>query len=633
MASRKSLPAKLPQVAQQQPPRADVVWSYSVVMGDRTSEEVASLTGMVTTYFHVRVVCHERRCDKDKKVGGCTEYIWDLRKRFSDFQELDTQLRENNLLSPTWVMPRKTYWKHLCPSKEFVAQRAQDLLRFLSSVLEAAESVVKAGPESCSSGVEIDEALPLFLGLQQVPNGAPGLRWLLPANAEQHRVSLVYSFDKGTYVWAHHESEAQSVRYVKHDRQASMGDLHVTHAEAKASSLPRSSGNLLRRRSDSESTTCSSGKESGYWSSETTSIASSCTSSRISSPVSSPPASRCNSPRRRISSGHMPRCQEEVTITDMDETADDSALSVWSRSTTASASESEFIVPAVWLEVDVDAELRRDVEQQKWWESLQQGKMATEATKSFRPAAAPSTDSEGRKRITARLERHAALFREVAVMREELDLHPILGFGSNGRQLAIVQPAVPTSHGLHGFTFAPQQCHQVLGQVVKALAYLHGQLVPHGHLSPESLLIEDTMLGPQVKLSWTPGQRRLGGHVPATLGFRGPGLPGCPAGDIWALACVVLVWWSNFEPAPHPWTQFARSNLLQKNIRDAMVQQPPDLPKTLLDLHMAVTAADEPLHSFLASLAKLLTMCLECQPDDRPSAVTLLEHAFFEQAL
>jgi len=312
---------------------------------------------------------------------------------------------------------------------------------------------------------------------------------------------------------------------------------------------------------------------------------------------------------------------------------------VWSHSTTPSESAlpgtqgTEFLVPAVWLEVDVDAELRRDEEQRKWWETLQQGKMATEPTKVSKPAFAPITDSEGRRRTTARLERHAALFREVAVMREELDLHPILGFGSNGRQLAIVQPAVPTSHGLHGFTFAPQQCHQVLGQVVKALAYLHGQLVPHGHLSPESLLIEDTMLGPQVKLSWTPGQRRLGGHVPATLGFRGPGLPGCPAGDIWALACVVLVWWSNFEPAPHPWTQFARSNSLQKNIRDAMVRQPPDLPKTLLDLHMAVTAADEPLHSFLASLAKLLTMCLECQPDDRPSAVTLLEHAFFEQAL
>jgi serine/threonine protein kinase len=170
-----------------------------------------------------------------------------------------------------------------------------------------------------------------------------------------------------------------------------------------------------------------------------------------------------------------------------------------------------------------------------------------------------------------------------------------------------------------------------LGQALKALAYLHGQMVPHGHLSPESLLIEDTMLGPHVKLAWTPGQRRSG--VPATLGFRGPGSPGCPAGDIWAIACVVLAWWSNFEPASHPWTQFARSSALQKDIRDALVRHPPDLPKVLLDLHMAITTADEPLHSFLANLANLLTMCLVCQPDDRPSAVALLEHAFFEQAL
>lgn len=291
------------------------------------------------------------------------------------------------------------------------------------------------------------------------------------------------------------------------------------------------------------------------------------------------------------------------------------------------------VVPGVWLQVDVDAELWRDEEQRKWWESLQQGKMATEVTKVSKRAVAASNDSEGRRRANARLVRHAALFRELATMREELDLHPILGFGGDGRQVAIVQPAVPTSHGLRGFTFAPQKCHQVLGQVLKALVYLHAQLVPHGHLSPESLLIQDTMLGPQVKLAWTPGQRRPEGHAPATLGFRGPGPLGCTAGDIWAVACVVLVWWSNFDPAPHPWTQFTRSHSLQKNIYDALAQQPPDLPKALLDLHLAVTVADEPLHSFLANLAKLLTLCLAWQPHDRPCASALLEHEFFEQAL
>jgi len=344
----------------------------------------------------------------------------------------------------------------------------------------------------------------------------------------------------------------------------------------------------------------------------------------MSSPVATPPDSRCNSPRRCL----------EAAITDVDKGAGKFALSGQSLGTTASESALPGAPgPAVWLQVDVDAEMRRDEEQRKWWESLQRGNIATEVIKVSKPSVAPCIDSEGRRRTTTRLERHAALFREVAVMREELDLHPILGFGSDGRQLVIVLPAVPTRHGLHGFTFAPQQCHQVLGQVLKALAYLHGQLIPHGHLSPESLLIKDTMLGPEVKLAWMPGQRRLGGHAPATLGFRGPGPPDCPAGDIWALACVVLVWWSNFKPAPHPWTQFATSNSLQKNIRDATARQPPDLPKAFLDLHVAITTAHEPLHSFLLNLAKFLTKCLLWQPDDRASAVTLLEHAFFEQAL
>jgi len=424
--------------------------------------------------------------------------------------------------------------------------------------------------------------------------------------------------------------------------------LNVTHAEGKSPPLSRSSGHFTRRRSETESTTYSSGEENWRWSSETPSMASSPASSLMSSPTASPPDSRCNTPPRRFNSFHLPCCQEEAAITNIDEVADDLSFSVRSLSTTASdlalpgvsprgtpVAEPlvSAVVTAVWLQVDVDAELRRDDEHRKRWESLQQGKMTTEVTKVWKPAVAPSTDFESRRRANARLERHAALFRELAMMREELDLHPILGFGGDGRQVAIVQPAVPTSHGLRGFTFAPQKCHQVLGQVLKALVYLHAQLVPHGHLSPESLLIEDTMLGPQVKLAWTPGQRRPEGHAPATLGFRGPGPLGCTAGDIWALACVVLVWWSNFEPAPHPWTQFTRSNSLQKNIHDAMVQQPPELPKALLDLHLAVTAADEPLHCFLANLAKLVTLCLAWRLDDRPSAVTLLEHAFFEQAL
>jgi len=592
-------------------------------------EEVVALAGRVA-YFHMRVVCHERRCGKDKAVGGCKEYVWHLRKRFSDFQEVDTQLKENKLLSPTWTMPRKTYWKHLCPSKEFVAQRAQDLLRFLSSVLEAAQSMAEAEPECYSTAMEIDEALPRFLCLQHASGGIPGLRWLPPADAEQRQVSLVYSFDRGTYVWAHHDTQVLSVRYVKYDRQAAMGDLNVTHAEAKPTPLPHSfSGHMVRCRFKAESATHGSGKENGHWLSETSSLDSPRASSQTFSPVATPPDSCCNSSHGR------------VAIKDIDEAADDYSLSARSFSTTASESALPgalaadpllpVAVPAVWLEVDVDAESRRDEEQRKWWKSLQQGNVATEASTVSKPAVAPSTDYEGRRRATARLERHAALFREAAVMREEVDLHRILGFGSDGRQLVIVQPACPNSHGLRGFTFAPHKCYQVVGQVLKALAYLHGQLIPHGHLSPESLLIKDTMLGPQVKLAWTPGQRRLG--VPATLGFRGPGPPCCPAGDIWALACVVLVWWSNFEPAPHPWTQFAGSNSLQKNIRDAMARQPPDLPKAFLDLHVAVTTADEPLHSFSANLANLLTMCLACQPEDRPSAVTLLEHAFFEQAL
>lgn len=46
----------------------------------------------------------------------------------------------------------------------------------------------------------------------------------------------------------------------------------------------------------------------------------------------------------------------------------------------------------------------------------------------------------------------------------------------------------------------------------EALVYLHAQNVAHGHLCPESFLVDDGgKLEKRLRLVWTPGQRRIEG--------------------------------------------------------------------------------------------------------------------------
>lgn len=158
-------------------------------------------------------------------------------------------------------------------------------------------------------------------------------------------------------------------------------------------------------------------------------------------------------------------------------------------------------------------------------------------------------------------ERMAAMYRELSAVHD--CLHPIYGYGAEGNLLVVVQAAAASGVGLRALPFTQQRCHNVLGQALQALVVLHEQRLTHGHLCPESFVVRDSRMGPKVQLAWTPGQRRNEGHQAATLGFRAPE-PSNPAGDIWSLACVMLVWWAGFSPVAHPWTQFARAQQLER---------------------------------------------------------------------
>mmetsp|Transcript_50755 Transcript_50755/g.127918 ORF Transcript_50755/g.127918 Transcript_50755/m.127918 type:complete len:698 (-) Transcript_50755:419-2512(-) len=684
------------------PDAKDMLRHFSVIM-EEPSLEVEEGNVISTVFYHLRVFCHERPQSGDGK-NGSKEYLWRVCRRFTDFEELNRDLRARQLLPASVVAPKKTLLWHLVPSKAFAQQRSVELLTFLRAALSAIEAVAedsaatvardpaaKAAPPAAPPDLsELSEELAKFLGLEEplaLPSAAdtrvkgraeasevPSVlrRWRLPEDAEERTAKLVHSLDKGIFIVDHRDPGPPSCRLRQVDKQATLGDLAVVVAEAKSIAPPCSGGSGGRasfsgppspmlsaapsprpvaRRSSTPLSSSSppqqghpSSSPSWRFQSPPSSLGSTPSVSRLPSPACSPSQSRCPSPPRM--SGLSPSAGDEC--------------SSWSSvSTTDTEPPRQYDVcskpdAGVWLEVELHGELVRYQDHRKWWAEVQGSgpRVTKEGRKNSKEAevrGASRVDQgssaarmsakdkeekakQERASMVAQLEMSAALFRELSARHE--DLHPILGYGAEGRKFIVVQQAAPHCRGLRSLPFSPQRCHRVLGQALKALLHMHEQFLGHGFLSPESLLVDEGSMGLHVSLAWTPGQRRPEGHAIATLGFRGPGdLPGDPANDIWALACVILAWWGGFTPVPHPWTQFARSQNLQKDIQAALSEQPPLLPKALLDLHAAAAIAEEPEHSFLSLLASLLTRCLIWQPSERPSAADLLHDRFFEQAL
>jgi len=603
--------------------------SVEVLMEEPTIEhEERTLNGEVA-FFHLRIFIQERYPFKGR-FAGCRELSWRLRRRQSDFTRLDTALRGTDILPPSVVLPKSGFFQRLCPSEEHVRQMAQELLVYIRAVLGLALSAgaveAAADPAGCPDCLSGCQALTHFLGLEDseveasdsdgMPREGPLVgRWRLPNGAVERQAALVYSIDKGVYIWGH-LNDSSECRINRVDKRAMLGELAATHAQYRG---PQGE----RRESSSFGGTLSlsncGSPHLGFESSPTLAASSPTFGRQMTPPtpteflLSSP---SCLSPRR------------------LDEDETSCGASVWSLSTAdteAMMAETECRqkqIPAVWLEVNLDNEVSRRQEHAKWF-----GRVMQQPSPDAKETSGLNNCSMevARAKTIADLERTAAMYRELAHLHP--NLHPILGYGVEGKSFAVVQDAALGCHGLRALPFTPQRCHRVLGQVLSALARLHEQQLPHGHLSPESLVVSNDPMNPQVRIAWTPGQRRTEGHTGATVGFRAPEAEPCTAGDIWAFASIVLVWWTGFATAPHPWTQFARSNRPQQCIQEALATVPPALPQALLDLHAAAAAAEEPEQTFLSLLANLLTRCFQWQASERPSAARLLEHRFFEQAL
>lgn len=562
--------------------------------------------------------------------------------------------------------------QHFFPSMraEPEEQRVQELQRLLTMAIRlSAEKADTA--DSAERGNPQSGALSRFLGLEDAPAPAPpGNKtatriWAIPKQAEEYCAALVYSMDRGTYLWGQHPeapvawgaagTSTAFHRITRFGRASNLAEVVATHAEVHGAAAQHKEATILRRRSISGNASDINGTSAGNnkfaadprWPSPTPTTCPSRRSSGesvVSSLWSTPTGSPANSPTR--SPPMSPRRVPSLCFIfdDGSENVDCTLplvpeLQCEKDATATKTPERVRAAAAVWLEVDIDSEWQREQDHKRWWTGAlarrRFGVPAIRGASRVDAAAAVGPSKEDvavfRRRVAEELEQKAALFRDLSALHR--DLHPILGYGVEGRTFAVVLQGAPSAVGLRSLPFTPQRSYRILGQACRALLHLHEQQVNHGCLSPESFVVEDGGLGPQLRLAWTPGQKRSESHVYAAQGFRGPGPTASAAGDVWGIACVALVWWSGFDPVPHPWTQFAKSARLQQLINAALTEDPPALPKALLDLHKTAAVSEEPTHTFLSHLASLVTGCLVWDPAERPSAAELLQHRFFEQAL
>eukprot|EP00929_Paragymnodinium_shiwhaense_P113711 TRINITY_DN82004_c0_g1_i1.p1 TRINITY_DN82004_c0_g1~~TRINITY_DN82004_c0_g1_i1.p1 ORF type:complete len:735 (-),score=177.32 TRINITY_DN82004_c0_g1_i1:209-2413(-) len=655
------------------------------VIGD---EEGRLLWRKRQIFLRVRVLCHERTPPKRGSSGyKCEEFGWCVLKPYGDFVELYKKLQsEEGMDLPEELCPvQEPFLREEKDCQEFARQNRPQLLRLLQRALDWVTKAAREQPKYFRDPMDVCETLPRFLGMTEVLSpvhykegyeGSPLSTWVAPPDADNYPVSVEVGWGRGTSMLGRHPDDTMSLdggydlqafasgscrtcRIHRHDRTSKLGEMRAKYQADIRVLLDKEDSTANRRTSSMDSTAASgpgsdaslspSRKRSLDMSSQASGL-----SSRSASPTRSPAQSPPGTPRGRRASSKFSMSiiegDDEDSFSRAISNHEDIVCTMTfnvegeSRLEAEDDFQRERRVEAIWHEVEVLKMCEKHNDFCTLWERRIDGgsfaKMESNGSRKI------DVDSPEYRQTVEELERKAAIFRDLSAIYPE-ELHPILGYGydSTGRALSIVYKAAPTRHGLRNLPFSFQLCYRFLYNALKAIHHMHEQQFAHEWICPESFLVEKNQYSVlSVRLVWAPFYQRVGNaadkgmKADAMTGFRAPGSMkegkngAAPhkgmASDMWSLACVILVWWANFKPTPHPWSQFAKSSRLQSDIVEAFSSERP-LPQLHLDFHRHAAEVEDNL-VFWTRLANLLDRCLAIEPAHRSQARELLRHHFFE---
>lgn len=200
---------------------------------------------------------------------------------------------------------------------------------------------------------------------------------------------------------------------------------------------------------------------------------------------------------------------------------------------------------------------------------------------------------------------HANIVRYRGTQRTADELHIFMDFVPGGSISSLLQRFGPLSEGL---------CCMYAAQILRGLAYLHGRRVVHRDIKGANILVD---MGGVCKLADFGACKSLeqltsgGDHasIRGTPYWIAPEVvrqtPYSPAADIWSVGCTVI----EMATGKPPFSEFQSPVAALFHI--ATSREPPALPQ-----HLSPLAQD------------FLRLCMNPEPELRPSALELLKHPF-----
>eukprot|EP00193_Tetraselmis_chui_P007724 CAMPEP_0177767512 /NCGR_PEP_ID=MMETSP0491_2-20121128/9158_1 /TAXON_ID=63592 /ORGANISM="Tetraselmis chuii, Strain PLY429" /LENGTH=586 /DNA_ID=CAMNT_0019284119 /DNA_START=1087 /DNA_END=2847 /DNA_ORIENTATION=- len=198
---------------------------------------------------------------------------------------------------------------------------------------------------------------------------------------------------------------------------------------------------------------------------------------------------------------------------------------------------------------------------------------------------------------------HPNIVKYVGTLRESRRLYIFLEYVPGGSIATLLQRFGPLAESV---------IRVYTRQILKGLAYLHASRTVHRDIKGANLLVEKNG---RIKLADFGMAKQMVEHMSVTRSFKGSAFWMAPevirqrghgvAADIWSVGCTILEMATGKPPWSHCFTQ------VQAIFQIASSSDLPTIPETLSPL-----------------AAEFIMLCLQRDPNARPTAVDLLKHPF-----